>query len=124
MLHNRLFKMFGIAISLVLAVLTVLTVQAGLATKAVADRSYDSLEALRANRSAAAVRVDASNDMLDELQARRLAAAVRVDASNDMLDELQARRAWASAAAIYDAQRANAAYAARWQALAQAYAPH
>ena len=100
-LHNRLLKMFGITIALVLAVMTVLTVQAGLATKAVADRSYDQVEQQRAARSAAPS-----------------------DRSYDSLEALRARRAWASAAATCDAQRANAAYAARWQALAQAYAPH
>jgi hypothetical protein len=142
MLHNRLFKMFGIAIALVLAVMMVLTVQAGLATKAVADRSYDqieqlraarpavpadrsydSLEALRANRSASAVTVDASDDKLAELRARRLAAAVAADASDDKLNELRARRAWASAANSYDPLRENDAVA-RWLILAQNSGQH
>jgi hypothetical protein len=125
MLHNRLVKMFGIAIALVLAVMTVLTVQAGLATKAVvvADRSYDRLEELRATRLAAAVTVDASDDKLDELRARRLAAAVAADASDDKLNELRARRTWASAANSYDPLRENDAVA-RWLILAQNSGQH
>lgn len=146
MFHNRLFNVFGIAIALVLMVMTVLTVQAGLATKAVADRSYDQVEQQRGVRAAA----DRSYDLLEAVRADRSAPAAKADDSYDKIDSLRAHRTWESAAASYDPrrendafarwlilaqnsgqlsasfnpQRANDAYAARWQRLAQMYGQH
>lgn len=122
MFHNRLFNVFGIAIALVLMVMTVLTVQAGLATKPVADRSYDQVEQQRGVRAAAPA--DRSYDPLEAVRADRSASAAKADDSYDKIDSLRSHRTWESAAASYDAHRADAAYAARWQGLAQMYGQH
>src|SRR5262249_11658066 len=107
MLQNRRFIVVSIAIALALAVMTVMTVQAGIATKALADHSYDQVEQQRAARAAALA--DRSYDSVEALRANRSASRVSVDDSYDKIEYLRANRTWDTASS-YDPHKENDAF--------------